>query len=154
MSHCVQAGSSPGVHSSEKTLSNCLQVTRPVRAREKRAVYEQPIQGLKVICVSGDQPMSEQHSWNGQQKRPSTPCSQTWERMERTKLKRMEVKESDQMADGFKTGGAREEESCSLLHGCGPLENTWHSFPRKRLQCAIKQRLKCSARLFWSQEML
>lgn len=62
MSHCVQAGSCPDVHSSEKTLSNCLQVTGPVKAREKRAVYEQPIQGLKVTCVSGDQPMSEQHS--------------------------------------------------------------------------------------------
>lgn len=47
----------------------------------------------------------------------------------------MEVKESDQMADGLKKRGKREEESCGLLHGCGPLENTWHSFPRKRLQC-------------------
>ncbi len=38
MSHCIQASSCPDVHSSEKTLSNCLQVTGPA-TREKSFLW-------------------------------------------------------------------------------------------------------------------
>lgn len=92
----------PDVSSSEKTLSDCLQVTGTVTVREKRAVYEQPIQGVKGhLCLLGS---ANQQA--AQLKRAAETSQHTlFPDLRANGKNKAQENGSDQMADGFKRRG-------------------------------------------------